>query len=760
MLALAALGAGAGYWWLNKNVLSTLPTDLSEFRRFRPPTACRVFAANGREIDEFYLERRIWVPVKELPPFVAQAFVAAEDRRFFQHPGIDAFGIARAAFENLRAGTVIQGGSTLTQQLAKKLIVGSERSYRRKLADAVLAYRLEREMTKEEILELYLNYIYLGAGNHGVEAAARDYFGVSARNVNPAQAATLAGLVPAPSRYTPRVSPKLATERREIVLRAMVRDGYLQAHELEPLLEQPIVQPREAPPERAFTTAYVTQVRREIRKVAGEQVPFERGLQVHTPLNLKIQRVAHEAVREAIEALADRQGRLGPISHLGPTEADEFLLRAPGLKQDSRGVPIAPELGQCFQALVVDRDLSELRAGPSRFRLREEDRAAKVRDLGGQHGAGPLVKRVHPGDVLRVCLEDAEQVSLDPRPWGEGAAVVVENATGQVVALVGGYEEGLEGFVRATQARRQPGSSFKPYVYAARLLHGGTQFDPVLDASLVLPAGGGRTWAPKNYTETFAGWVPLRSALASSLNTAAVRLAMEVGPAEIVRVAHAMGVRSPLRADLTVALGSAEVTPLDQAMGYATIARMGVPTDPVFIRHVDDLSGVRLGEAGGPLRVGTTEMPPLPGGPLARALPAPVAYQVADMLREVVRVGTGRKAFAADRDRGGKTGTTNAYEDAWFVGFSPRYTVAVWIGTDGKFPLGEKETGGRAALPAWLKIAEALDEPPGVRLPVPDEIVLVPYAGSWAGVPREALPSMVLPIAPPDLGPLPPFDRG
>ncbi|HZA50745.1 MAG TPA: transglycosylase domain-containing protein, partial [Myxococcaceae bacterium] len=287
LLALAALGAGAGYWWLNKNVLSTLPTDLSEFRRFRPPTACRVFAANGREIDEFYLERRIWVPVKELPPFVAQAFVAAEDRRFFQHPGIDAFGIARAAFENLRAGTVIQGGSTLTQQLAKKLIVGSERSYRRKLADAVLAYRLEREMTKEEILELYLNYIYLGAGNHGVEAAARDYFGVSARNVNPAQAATLAGLVPAPSRYTPRVSPKLATERREIVLRAMVRDGYLQAHELGPLLEQPIVQPREAPPERAFTTAYVTQVRREIRKVAGEQVPFERGLQVHTPLNLK-----------------------------------------------------------------------------------------------------------------------------------------------------------------------------------------------------------------------------------------------------------------------------------------------------------------------------------------------------------------------------------------------------------------------------------------------------------------------------------------
>ncbi|HYX93041.1 MAG TPA: transglycosylase domain-containing protein, partial [Myxococcaceae bacterium] len=551
MVLMAAVGVALAYGWLDRNILSTLPADLSEFRTYRPPTACRVFAADGREVDQFYLERRVWVPLEELPAIVPQAFISAEDRRFFQHPGVDAFGIARAAVENLLAGTVIQGGSTLTQQLVKHLLVGSERSFERKLKEAILAYRLEKELSKEELLELYLNYVYLGAGNYGVEAAAQDYFGVSARGLNAGQAAMLAGLVPAPSRFSPRAHARLAEERREIVLRAMVRDGYLKPMDVERALQQPLIQPREARPERAIATAYVTQVRREIRRLAGAEMPFQQGLQVYTPLDLRIQQVAHDAVREALRQLADRQGRLAPVRRLDPNEWEQFLLGAAGLDRDARGEPVPPRPGQCFQAMVgASRDFADLRAATFRFRLRDQDRSAKVRDLAGGRSMGPLAERIQPGDVLHVCLEEGDRVALGGRPWGEGAAVVVENATGNVLALVGGYEVGLEGFVRATQARRQPGSSFKPYVYAAKLLKGGSQLDTVLDAPVVLPAGGGKTWAPKNYTGRFAGYLPMRSALAQSINTVAVRLGMEVGPSEIVRVATAMGIRSPLRADL------------------------------------------------------------------------------------------------------------------------------------------------------------------------------------------------------------------
>jgi penicillin-binding protein 1A len=392
-----------------------------------------------------------------------------------------------------------------------------------------------------------------------------------------------------------------------------------------------------------------------------------------------------------------------------------------------------------------DRE-DDIKAGPFTYRLLpKEGEAAKKLSIAA-------------GDILRVCQVDEGHVRLDPRPWAEGAAVVMENTTGRVLALVGGYNVGLEGFIRATQARRQPGSSFKPYIYATALSKGHTQLDRVLDAPLALPAGGGKVWSPKNYTGKFMGALPMRKALALSLNSVSVRLTLEAGPAEVAHVAQAMGVRTPLRGDLTLALGSSEVTPLDQAVGYSTIARMGVPTDPVFLDRVDDLHGNNLGSAGGPVVVEGQLVARLPGGPLPRALPAGVAYELADMMREVVHSGTARAAWKDGFDRAGKTGTTNDSVDAWFVGFTPRYTVAVWIGTDGQYSLGEKETGGRAALPAWTKIVDALPQPKGERFAIPEDAISGPAAeGGWVGLARGSVPLAALRTASPGPAPLPFF---
>lgn len=660
LLLVAAVAGGSGWLWLDRTILSTLPSDLSAYRDWRPPTNCRVHDANGTLIDEFWVERRIWVNLDTLPAPVWQAFIAAEDGRFFEHPGVDPAGIARALIANWQSGGVTQGASTLTQQLVKNLMVGKERSYERKIKEAVLALRLERELTKHQILELYINFVYLGAGNYGVEAAARDYFGVTAAELSIEQAALIAGLIPAPSRYNPRTSPDDARRQRDRVLSRMVDEGFLDPGEGVSLLAKTVETrgSRGSATDRPFP-AYLSQVRREVRRIVGAETAFEAGLTVHTPLRPDVQAIVEAAVRKAVD-LHDERQKLPP--------------------------------------------------------------------------------RASPNEIGRA----------------QGAAVVLENATGRVVAISGGYEVGLEGFVRASQARRQPGSSFKPYVYAAALLGGRTQLDTVVDAPLSLPGGGGRAWSPKNYGGGYAGPMSLRRALASSTNTVAVRMALEAGPKRIAALAEAMGVRTKLRTDLTMALGSSEVTPLDQAVGYATIARLGVPVEPVYIDRLLDVDGKVIGERGGEILFRGRKLGELPGAPGPRALPAGVAYELLDMLREVVRGGTARKAYLPTKDRFGKTGTTNDFLDAWFVGGTPRYTIAVWIGSDTTATLGDKETGGKNALPVWMEIIAALDEPDGERFPVPDDAILVRREGQWLGLPRGHVPSGAL-LRPPNTYVLPDF---
>lgn len=786
VILLAIVGLIAGTWaafWFERNILATLPKDLSELREWRPPTACRVYAADGLILDQFYVERRIWVDIDELPEHVWGAFIAAEDRRFLDHKGVDLQGIARALLHNLQTGTVGQGGSTITQQLVKNIIVGKERSYRRKLGEAVLAVRLEKELSKEKILELYLNFIALGSGNYGVEAASQDYFGLSAREIDIGQAALLAGLVPAPSRYSPRVNPEAAALRRGYVLDAMAESGQITTEQASMHRLDPVLLHQEGGPSIPIGAAYATQTRREIRKITGENTPFKAGFQVYTPMIPKVQERAEAALRRGIEALQEREGRQGALRHIEPSGWQAFLRRGTGLPRDTVTYEIrAPRVGECFQALVGEQGVAEaLRAGSGRYRLLDSEWELPVRVTGQDEKKPPkrpesLRKVTIPGDILRVCVVDPPPqspsvrksrnektpsfqadawVRLDPRPWSEGAVVVIENATGHVLALVGGYDARLEGFVRATQARRQPGSSFKPYVYATALLGGRTQLSRVLDGPLALPAGGGRYWSPKNYSGGYAGWLPLRFALARSLNTVSVRLTLETGAAEVARVAKAMGVKTPLRHDPTIALGSSELTPMDQAVGFSTIARLGVPAEPVYIERVVDVFGREAGRAGGPIRFGELTFGELPGAAGPRALPTGIAYELADMMREVVRSGTARKALKKGFDRAGKTGTTNGFLDAWYVGFTPYATIAVWVGTDGTTGIGESETGGRVALPIWMEVAETLQETEGELLPVPDDALLVPVLGTWVGIPAADLPPEIQPIPDPGAAPLP-----
>jgi len=755
LVGAATLGGWLGWRWVERELLAELPQDLTAFRAYRPQTTVTILDSLDTPVDEFFLERRVWVDLATLPEHVGQAFIAAEDRRFWDHPGVDLLGVARAILVNLESGEVRQGGSTLTQQLVKNLLVGGERSYRRKIVEAVLAWRLEQELDKEQILELYLNYVYLGSGNYGVEAAAQDYFGLPAAEISAGQAAALAGLIPAPSRYSPRVDPELAAARRDLVLALMVDEGYLTPEQADAFRDEPpSIRPRKGAG-REVGVAYVTAVRREIRRLMPGHTPFEAGLTVRTPLLLSVLAAAVAAIREAVEQVGARQGRQPP----GRGDLDTFRAEAPGLPRDpDTGAPVRPDPGACFDA-VVDRgrDLSRLVNGPFLFALHRPDREAKIRDPSGEASGRPLRQIARGGDRLAVCLRDDGAVQLAPEaPWANGAAVALAHETGQVVALVGGYEVGLEGFIRATQARRQPGSSFKAYIYAAALAGGRSQLDIVQDTPLSLPAGGGKVWAPKNYGGTFSGPQTLRTALARSTNIPAIRLALDVGVPEVTTLARAMGVRTPLRTDPTVALGSSEVTPMDQAIGYATIARLGRSMEPVWIRTIEDVHGHISGEAGSDVRIGGIPVATLPGPEGEQVLDPGVAYELADMLHEVVRGGTARRAHVSGLSRYGKTGTTNNFVDAWFVGFTPRHTVAVWIGTDGTTSLGPGETGGRAALPAWIRIVQALGEEPGLELPMPDEAVLVRHEGRFIPIARGHVPRSVLPKAPSD-APLPAF---
>lgn len=623
-LLIAGLMVLWGAWFVGVGWLLLIPSldvQLTPLLENRPTTLVAILDGRGRPIDHFAEERRVWVPLREIPDSVSHAVLAAEDRRFWDHPGVDPIGILRAFWENQRAGEVRQGGSTITQQLIKLRVLDSERTLSRKVREALLAVRLEQLQSKEWVLEMYLNQVYLGAGNHGMETAARDYFGRSIRDVDAGQAALLAGVIREPGRTDPRTSPVRAAAGRARVLHSMVQSGHLHAADAEIFGREPIYPPlRTSSPTGQPVDAWRTLARRELRALFGDDWPGKVGLTVRTTLDADLQNASPEAIVAAADAIEARQGMREPDGPLTPTERVAFLDAAADLPQAGTGGGTeVPGPDHCFAALATGAP-GRVQAGPFTFRLAPGELNRRVRATSPSERPRTVRRWMRAGTVWRVCVVAADRVRIGQPHWVEGAAVVLENHTGEVLAATGGRGMELEGFHRGTQAARQPGSSFKPVVYAAALQSGMTRRHTVLDAPLTI-RDSERTWTPQNYGRTFSGPVRLEDAFARSLNTAAIRLVQRVGADAVVEEARALGYHSPMRADLSIALGTSEVTVLEQAVMVSTLVNGGRRRDPVFIREIQDASGTvwRAGDT-----VAHPALPSvvtLPGAPQLRSFP-------------------------------------------------------------------------------------------------------------------------------------------
>ncbi|GAB6061800.1 penicillin-binding protein 1A [Deferrisoma palaeochoriense] len=692
---LGILGGAAGLFL--RQVLTDLP-DATSLRRYRPPLTTTVWSRDGVLLAEFYQERRKLVQVEDLPPHVVRAFLAAEDSSFYSHEGVDLPGILRAAWTNLRAGRVVQGGSTITQQVAKSLLLSPERSLQRKIREAVLAVRIERDLTKDEILRLYLNQIYLGHGAYGVESAAEVYFGISAKELSLAQAALLAGLPQAPSRYDPYRHPERALERRRYVLGRMAEEGWITPEAQAAAAEEPLGLAGYENPFGRVAPHYAEYVRRLLVERYGETAVLRGGLTVVTALDTRLQAAAQEALRRGLEAVDRRGGFRGPVGHRDPGDPGPF------------GEGPAPVPGSRVQGLVaeVSEKGAAVLVGGLRVPMPAETMGWALR-----RGKGPT-DLLRPGDVVWCDIEDdgagGLAAHLAQEPEVEGALVCLDPHTGEVLALVGGYDFRRSQFNRAVQARRQPGSALKPLLYTAALAKGYTPATLVYDTPVVFESPDlPEKWKPHNYTERFYGATTLREALVRSRNVVTVKVLQDIGVGYGVSFLKRLGLRAEIPADLSVALGSPAVSPLDLAAVYTAFPSGGVRHDPVFLLRVEDRDGNVLEAFEEP--AGDPVMDPA------------LAYVMTDMMRGVVREGTGRAVRALGRPAAGKTGTTNDYRDAWFVGFTPDLLAVVWVGYDDNRSLGRKETGGRAAAPIWLGfMREALRGRPKADFPVPQGV--------------------------------------
>jgi penicillin-binding protein 1A len=674
---LAGVGAGA---------LIQMPR-VDSIADFQPALITQLFDAEGERFATFSRERRILLSDEDLPELIRQAVLASEDSNFFEHGGVDPIGILRAVVKNIvegRRGDRVVGGSTITQQLARRLFLTPGKTWRRKIEEALLAVELEKNFSKDQILTLYCNLMYFNHGNYGVEAAARSYFDIPAAELTVPQAAMLAGILQRPSSYSPYSRAELVRGRRDYVLRRMLEDGYISTAQYEDARSQPLgVVPRRR--ESQSAAYFAEEIRRDLENRYGSDALLEQGLQVATTLSTPIQKAARAALRDGLVRIDHGQGWRGPISRLAEDEDPETHQ----LDSSSR---LVDETGDWLQGIVLGAGrTARVRIGdeihdlsPAGFAWTRHERASRL---------------VGRGDVAWFRWQPAEKedqpptLMLEQEPELEGALVVLESATGAVRAMVGGWSFERSKFNRVTQARRQVGSAFKPFVAGAALESGFTPADTLFDAPTVF-AGANNifNYSPRNYYPRYYGITTLRRALELSINVTAVKLFDLVGADQVVGFARRCGVSSALPPYPSLALGAASLTPLELAASYATIANQGLHVEPYLVERVSDGTGRTLEQH----------------GPRAyKAMEPQTAYLLTTMLEGVVDRGTARAAAKLPLALAGKTGTTDDYTDAWFAGFTPRYTALVWIGHDRNRRIGRNMTGAEAALPIWQQLIEA-----------------------------------------------------
>ncbi|NVM57139.1 MAG: penicillin-binding protein 1A [Desulfobacterales bacterium] len=710
----AGLFIGGMYFYFTKD----LPKIWS-LKDYRPPIITTVYSDDNRKIAEFFEHRRIVIPFSKMPKMLIDAFIAAEDARFYKHKGIDFFSIARAFLKNIEAGTIIQGGSTITQQVAKSFFLSPQKSYSRKVREAILAYRIDKAFTKGEILFLYLNQIYLGHGAYGVEAAAENYFGKSVSELNLAECALLAGLPQAPSGYSPFLHPKRAKQRQIYVLNRMIAEGYitnLQATEAINT-ELDIKQRRNWYVEEV--PYYTEYVRQYVEEKYGKDLLYKEGLKVYTAVNIEMQKIGRAALNHGLRALDKRQGYRGPVKHLEPDELEAFSQNLESILDKE---PLEPD--KIVQGVVVavnDREkMATVRIGREQGRLHLVDmRWARKPDPEVAH-YNARVKQVSDvlemGDVILVQVKGRQEetemwdLALAQTPALEGALLCMEAETGHVKALIGGQDFKVSQFNRAIQSRRQPGSAFKPIIYAAALDKGYTPATIIIDSPVVFEDTEREfTWKPRNYEEKFYGPTLFRTALARSRNVVTVKILRNIGIDYVMEYAKGLGIESNLSRDLSIALGSSGVSLLELVRAYSVFDNQGYRVKPCFVTKILDRDGNVLEE----------------NHPESeKVIEKSTAYIITNLLQGVVQHGTGRRVKPLNRPVAGKTGTTNNLYDAWFAGYTPRYVTGVWVGFDEEKSLGIDETGAKAASPIWLEFMQTILKDKPVRVfQVPDGVV-------------------------------------
>jgi penicillin-binding protein 1A len=668
---------------------------------YTPSLVTQLFARDGSVYANFARERRVMLKESEISQVMEQAVLASEDSNFFRHGGIDAMGVLRAAVTDVKAGRVVEGASTITMQLARSLFLSRERTWRRKIEEAFVAVELEKNYSKPQILTLYLNLVNLGHGNYGVEAASRYYFGKPAAKLTLPEAATLAGIIPAPSRYSPYRTPDQVVRNRDRVLRRMLEEKMITQPQYQQAVAQPLLVSSQQQ-EEMFAPYFSEDVRKYLEAKYGATTLYEGGLQVKTTLDPQIQKAAERAVRDQLSRMDHRRGFRGPIATLDGTDIETQQLPTWGhgkLVPERWYQGLVLESGPATASVKINDEVLPLDArGIAWTNKKKPSEILKRGMVAWFRLAIPVSKDKKDGKDSKDGKDAAPAVPAEPvlmleqEPRIEAAAVVLENQTGAVRAMVGGWDFDRNKFNRITQAKRQVGSAFKVFVYGTALEQGWTPSDTLLDAPTSFMGADGRlSYRPENYYHKHYGIVTLRRALEQSINVPAVKLWDLVGGRRVIDFAARCGIRTPLPNYPSIALGAADLTPIELASAFATIANQGTHIEPHLIEKITGPDGHLL-EQHFPAAYSSTT----PG----------VAYVLTHMMEGVIDHGTAYAIKDLPIDIAGKTGTTDDFSDAWFVGFTPRYTILTWIGYDQKRSLGSGMSGAVAALPIWRKIAE------------------------------------------------------
>jgi penicillin-binding protein 1A len=677
VLVSALVGATAG-------LLLVYTTDLPQvdaLEAYRPSSITELYDDHERVIGSFALQRRVVAGYDDFAPVLRDALVSIEDKDFYRHSGINFWRIVGAAYRDIESGGKVQGASTLTMQLARNLFLSPDRSFHRKVQETMLAIQIERRFTKPQIFTLYANQIFLGHGVYGFEAASEFYFSKPARKLTLAEAALLAGLPKGPGIYSPINHPDRAMRRRNLVINAMLEDGKTTSAQAEDARSAPIALHLQHDP-NSLAPYFVEEIRRYLESKYGTDQVHEGGLKVYTSLDVDLQKTANQAVLDGLAAYERRHGWKGHLENV-LTEGSAID------KYEHADWDDEPEANGYVHALVTSSGIGIATLKFGRY-------AAALGQADVAWTQGKIQNLLKTGDICYVRIlslspNGAARVSLEQDSGAQGALLAIDNATGGIKAMVGGRDFSESKFDRATQSMRQVGSSFKPYVYTAVIDRGGSPDDTILDEPVTFESGSG-PYSPHNYDEKFEGIITLRRALAQSRNIPALKLASKIGIKTVIDYAERFGITARLPPYLPVALGSGEITLMEQTSAYSVFPNDGVRVTPRYITKVTDYEG----------RVLEEDYPEVKD-----VISARTARIMTGMLREVVLHGTGVAAAKMPFPVAGKTGTTNDFTDAWFMGFSPTMTCGVWIGFDEKKTLGAKETGAHAALPIWMNFMNA-----------------------------------------------------